>query len=121
VSAPSKLSNDCFALPAGVHWTPVSEALRLLEQRLQCCVPVEQSAVEQSDGRILAHAVIAARSHPPCANSAVDGYAFAGGLQAGAQSLQLRDGRSALKLKKLKLKLFGTHLGIKQKCQNRQN
>ena len=95
MSAPSKLSNDCFALPAGVHWTPVSEALHLLEQRLQCCVPVEQSAVEDSDGRILAHAVIAARSHPPCANSAVDGYAFAGGLQAGAQSLQLRDGRSA--------------------------
>ena len=95
MSAPSKLSNDCFALPAGVHWTPVSEALRLLEQRLQCCVSVEQCAVEASDGRILAHPVVAARSHPPCANSAVDGYAFCGGLQAGAQSLDLCEGRSA--------------------------
>jgi molybdopterin molybdotransferase len=95
VSRPSKLRNDCFALPAGVHWTPVSEALDLLEQRLQCCVPVETCAVEASDGRVLAHAVVAARSHPPCPNSAVDGYAFSGGLEAGAQSFELRQGRSA--------------------------
>lgn len=95
MSRPSKLNNDCFALPAGVHWTPVSEALHLLEQRLQCCVAVEPCAVEASDGRILAQSVIAARSHPPCPNSAVDGYALSGGLEAGAQSLELRPGRSA--------------------------
>ena len=95
MSRPSKLNNDCFALPAGVHWTPVSEALHLLEQRLQCCVAVEQCAVEASDGRILAHPVIAARSHPPCPNSAVDGYALSGGFEAGAQSLELWPGRSA--------------------------
>ncbi|MDG1240820.1 gephyrin-like molybdotransferase Glp [Planktomarina sp.] len=95
MSTLSKLRNDCFALPAGVHWTPVSEALHLLEQRLRCCVPVEQSAVEDSDGRILANAVTAVRSHPPCPNSAVDGYAFAGGLPAGAHSMELREGRSA--------------------------
>ena len=95
MSRPPKLNNDCFALPAGVHWTPVSEALGLLEQRLQCCVPVETCAVEASDGRVLAHAVVAARSHPPCPNSAVDGYAFSGGLEAGAQSFELRQGRSA--------------------------
>lgn len=95
MSTPSKLNNDCFALPSGVHWTPVSEALHLLEQRLQCCVAVEQCAVEASDGRILAHPVIAARSHPPCPNSAVDGYALSGGFEAGAQSLELRSGRSA--------------------------
>ena len=95
MSSPSKLRNDCFALPAGVHWTPVSEALDLLEQRLQCCVPVETCAAEASDGRILAHAVVAARSHPPCSNSAVDGYAFSGGLEADAQSFELRQGRSA--------------------------
>ena len=52
MSSPSKLRNDCFALPAGVHWTPVSEALDLLEQRLQCCVPVETCTVEASDGRV---------------------------------------------------------------------
>jgi len=95
VSTSSKLNNDCFALPAGVHWTPVSEALHLLEQRLQCCVAVEPCAVEASDGQILAQSVIAARSHPPCPNSAVDGYALSGGLEAGAQSLELRPGRSA--------------------------
>ena len=95
MSRPPKLNNDCFALPAGVHWTPVSEALHLLEQRLQCSVAVEPCAVETSDGRILAQSVIAARSHPPCPNSAVDGYALSGGLEAGAQSLELRPGRSA--------------------------
>ena len=95
MSRPSKLNNDCFALPAGVHWTPVSEALHLLEQRLQCSVAVEPCAVEASDGRILAQSVIAARSHPPCPTSAVDGYALSGGLEAGAQSLELRPGRSA--------------------------
>ena len=95
MSRPPKLNNDCFALPAGVHWTPVSEALHLLEQRLQCSVAVEPCAVETSDGRILAQSVIAARSHPPCPNSAVDGYALSGGLEAGAQSLELRPGRAA--------------------------
>ena len=95
MSRPSKLNNDCFALPAGVHWKPVSEALHLLEQRLQCSVAVEPCAVETSDGRILAQSVIVARSHPPCPNSAVDGYALSGGLEAGAQSLELRPGRSA--------------------------
>ena len=95
MSRPPKLNNDCFALPAGVHWTPVSEALHLLEQRLQCSVAVEPCAVETSDGRILAQSVIVARSHPPCPNSAVDGYALSGGLEAGAQSLELRPGRSA--------------------------
>ena len=49
-----KLRNDCFALPAGVHWTPVEDALALLEARLQTVVDIEDSAVDASDGRILA-------------------------------------------------------------------
>ena len=30
-----KLNNDCFALPPGVDWTPVDQALALLRERLQ--------------------------------------------------------------------------------------
>jgi molybdopterin molybdotransferase len=95
LSKAPKLRNDCFALPAGVHWTPVDEALSLLEARLQTVVRIEVCAVEACDGRILAQAVMAPRSHPPCANSAVDGYAFSGGLTLGAHCLDLKDGRSA--------------------------
>ena len=32
--APPPLRNDCFALPAGVNWTPVDDALALLRDRL---------------------------------------------------------------------------------------
>ena len=32
---PPPLRDDCFALPAGVQWTPVDEALSLLRERLQ--------------------------------------------------------------------------------------
>ena len=90
-----KLQNDCFVLPTGVHWTPVGEALALLEERLQAVVDIEVCAVEASDGRILANNVLAPRSHPPCANSAVDGYAFVGGLLEGSHCLDLQEGRSA--------------------------
>ena len=95
MSKAPKLRNDCFALPAGVHWTPVDEALSLLEARLQTVVDNEVCAVEACDGRILAQAVMAPRSHPPCANSAVDGYVFSGGLTPGAHCLDLQGGRSA--------------------------
>jgi molybdopterin molybdotransferase len=95
VTQAPKLRNDCFALPAGVHWTPVEDALALLEARLQTVVDIEDSAVDASDGRILAKAVMARRSHPPYANSAVDGYALFGGLAQGAHCFELRDGRAA--------------------------
>jgi molybdopterin molybdotransferase len=95
VTKAPKLHNDCFVLPMGVHWTPVDEALALLEARLQTVVDIEVCAVEASDGRILADTVVALRSHPPCANSAVDGYAFVGGLLEGSHCLDLQDGRSA--------------------------
>ena len=95
MSKAPKLRNDCFALPAGVHWTPVDEALSLLEARLQTVVDNEACAVEACDGRILAQAVMAPRSHPPCANSAVDGYVFSGGLTPGVHCLDLQGGRSA--------------------------
>lgn len=74
---PPPLRDDCFALPPGVDWTPVDEALARLEASLACVTGTESVQLPQADGRVLAEDVMAARSHPPRANSAVDGYGFA--------------------------------------------
>ncbi|WP_368040024.1 molybdopterin-binding protein [Ruegeria atlantica] len=93
--APPPLRNDCFALPAGVSWTPVDDALALLRQRLTVVVPVETIALPQAMGRILAEDIIAKRSNPPQPNTAVDGYGFAGAMPEGAQVMPLHPGRAA--------------------------
>lgn len=74
---PKGLKNDCFALPPGVHWTPVDEALDTLRDRLSPVVGTETVPTATSRGRVLAADHMAVRSNPPGANSAVDGYAFA--------------------------------------------
>ena len=90
------LRNDCFALPPGVNWTPVEEALERLRSRLHPVVEVEHAvSLSQINGRILASDVSAPRAHPPSNNSAVDGYAFAGPLTDVPCSLPLIEGRSA--------------------------
>lgn len=92
----SMLRNDCFALPPGVNWTPVEEALERLRSRLHPVVDVQRSVpLAQVNGRILASDVHAPRAHPPSDNSAVDGYAFAGPLTVVPSILPLVDGRSA--------------------------
>ncbi|WP_282182318.1 bifunctional molybdopterin-guanine dinucleotide biosynthesis adaptor protein MobB/molybdopterin molybdotransferase MoeA [Aliiroseovarius marinus] len=81
---PKGLKNDCFALPPGVHWTPVDEALDTLRDRLSPVVDTETVPTATARGRILSADHMAARSNPPGANSAVDGYAFAyAGLPEG--------------------------------------
>lgn len=96
VLVPPKLKNDCFALPPGVDWTPVDDALGHLERRLTAVVGAEDIAVAASVGRVLAEDQIARRSNPPAANSAVDGYGFAqAATGAGAQVLPLVPGRAA--------------------------
>ncbi|MCR8826098.1 molybdopterin-binding protein [Pseudosulfitobacter koreensis] len=92
---PPPLSNDCFALPPGVAWTPVDEALALLQERLTPVARVETCTVQQALGRVLAAPVTALRSNPPRPNTAVDGYGFAGGRDAGVHVLPLTDGRAA--------------------------
>lgn len=92
---PPPLRNDCFALPAGVDWTPVEAALELLQSRLSvvvetCTVPLANAA-----GRIVAADVIAPRSNPPQPNSAVDGYGFAGAVPDGSHVMPLAPGRAA--------------------------
>ncbi|MDP5217485.1 molybdopterin-binding protein [Ruegeria sp. 2205SS24-7] len=93
--APPPLRNDCFALPAGVSWTPVDDALALLRDRLRAVTSIEEIPVMDAMGRVLAEDCIALRSNPPQANTAVDGYGFSGGLPEGAHVLPLADGRAA--------------------------
>jgi molybdopterin molybdotransferase len=91
-----ELRNDCFALPPGVNWTPVEEALERLRSRLHPVVGVDQAVpLAQANGRILASDVTAPRAHPPSNNSAVDGYAFAGPIDQVPCTLPLVNGRSA--------------------------
>ncbi len=95
--APTKgVRNDCFALPKGVNWVPVDEALDRLRQAMNGVVGTSEIKVSDADGRILAAPVFAARSNPPAANSAIDGYGFAHRSTGdGPQELTLVNGRSA--------------------------
>ena len=88
---PPRLKNDCFALPPGVDWTPVDEALGHLRANMHPIVGQEDVPLMQASGRVLAANVVAKRAHPPLANTAVDGYGFAGGRAAGAHVLPLED------------------------------
>ncbi|MGM0585212.1 MAG: gephyrin-like molybdotransferase Glp [Pseudomonadota bacterium] len=94
---PPRLRNDCFALPPGVAWTPVDEALGRLRDRCEVVAGVEEVAVGDAAGRVLAEDLRAARANPPAANSAVDGYAFAHGSLTGTdpERLRLLEGRAA--------------------------
>ncbi|MEO1424065.1 MAG: gephyrin-like molybdotransferase Glp [Pseudomonadota bacterium] len=95
--SPPKLSNDCFALPQGVDWTPVPDALSRLRARLSPVTEVEHLPLIEAAGRVLADAPVALRSNPPQSNSAVDGYGFAFESLATAReiSLLLLEGRAA--------------------------
>ncbi len=93
--APPPLRNDCFALPAGVNWTPVDDALALLRERLAMVTPLETVPLVQASDRILSDDIYAQRSNPPQPNTAVDGYGFAGPAQGGAQVWPLQKGRAA--------------------------
>ncbi|WP_438991562.1 molybdenum cofactor synthesis domain-containing protein [Lentibacter sp.] len=93
---PPPLRDDCFALPAGVDWTPVEAALAGLRARLHTVVGQESLPLSAALGRVLAADVVAERSNPPLPNAAVDGYGFAyDALGAGDQTLPLIKGRAA--------------------------
>lgn len=93
---PPRLRNDTFAMPQGVTWIPVAEALDRLRAALHPVTGTEDLAVADAMGRVLAMPAIARRSNPPLPNSAVDGYGFAhAATGAGVQRLPLADGRSA--------------------------
>nr|WP_214650070.1 gephyrin-like molybdotransferase Glp [Palleronia pontilimi] len=94
--APPPLSNDCFALPPGVAWQPVDDALALLRERLKPVTGSETVPTGDADGRILSEDAIARRANPPAANTAVDGFGFAHAASVpGANVLPLVAGRAA--------------------------
>jgi molybdopterin molybdotransferase len=70
------LKNNCFAMPAGVEWVPVDDALGQIQKGLHPVVTSECISLELATGRVLAHPIKANRSNPPMANSAIDGYGF---------------------------------------------
>ncbi len=93
---PPPLRDDCFALPAGVDWTPVDEALDMLRARLHPVVRQTTLPLTDALGRVLAEDATAIRANPPEANTAVDGYGFAhAALAEGDQVLPLVEGRAA--------------------------
>lgn len=93
---PPKLRNDCFALPPGVDWVPLDTAIARLADRVCRLVGEEPVGVADASNRVLAEPVHAPRANPPAANSAVDGYGFAGaGLADGVVTLPLIQGRAA--------------------------
>jgi molybdopterin molybdotransferase len=90
------LKNDCFALPPGVDWTPVEEAMARLKAALVPVVgPAQTVDVQHASDRILAADVFAKRANPPATNSAVDGYGFRGPRTEGLHVLPLEAGRAA--------------------------
>ncbi len=93
---PPRLRNDCFAMPQGVTWVPVDDALARLRDALQ---PLsDRVGVHPADalGAVLAADAVAKRSNPPRANSAVDGYGFAhAATGSGVQTLPLVNGVAA--------------------------
>ncbi len=93
---PPRLRNDCFAMPQGVDWVPVDDALARLRAVLHPVTGSAHCSVIACQGRILAQTVTARRSNPPMPNSAVDGYGFAhAATGSGAQRLPLMQGRAA--------------------------
>jgi len=94
MSTTKKLKNDCFALPAGVDWTPLDDALLHLETSLSPIIETEALPINLAVGRILAGDLKAGSDSPPFSNSAVDGYAFRF-ADARGKYLDLKQGRSA--------------------------
>ncbi|MEM1384773.1 MAG: gephyrin-like molybdotransferase Glp [Pseudomonadota bacterium] len=90
-----RLKDDCFALPPGVHWTPVDEALSRLRAGMAPIVGVETVGLADAVGRILAEPAVARRDNPAATNAAVDGYAFAWDSVPEEAVLPLAEGRAA--------------------------
>lgn len=93
---PPRLKNDCFAMPQGVDWVKVDDALARLRDILVPLTEIESLPTADTRGRVLAKDCVARRSNPPAANSAVDGYGFAHAATGdGVQTLPLVEGRAA--------------------------
>jgi molybdopterin molybdotransferase len=94
---PPRLRNDCFAMPQGVDWVPVDDALSRLRDALHPLTGVETLPTAQAGGRVLAKELVARRANPPSPNAAVDGFGFAYAslVGDGPYTLPLVTGRAA--------------------------
>lgn len=93
---PPRLRDDCFAMPQGVAWMPVDDALARLRNALVPLTETQLMHPADALGAVLARDAVAQRSNPPRPNSAVDGYGFAHGATAsGVQTLPLVQGVAA--------------------------
>ena len=94
---PPRLRNDCFAMPQGVDWVPVEDALARLRAALVPITDTETLPTATAGMRVLAEDIRARRSNPPHANAAVDGYGFAHAALdgSGPYELPLLQGRAA--------------------------
>ncbi len=73
-----KLQKEKVALPRGVHWTPVNDALDQLKKNIQAIRKIEKIATKRAVGRVLGTVVRALEDNPPFTNSAIDGFGFKG-------------------------------------------
>jgi molybdopterin molybdotransferase len=71
----AQLADDCFAF--GGPLMTVGAALELIAARVPPLDGVEQAALVEAAGRVLARDLVASFDQPPHDNVAVDGYAFA--------------------------------------------
>ncbi|MEL7345227.1 MAG: molybdopterin-binding protein, partial [Pseudomonadota bacterium] len=84
------------SMPGGVDWLPVEDALDRLRSRVHPVTQTESIALSQAGGRVVASSMIAQRSNPPAANSAVDGYGLAfDTIQSAPIDVPLVAGRAA--------------------------
>ena len=90
-----RLPNDCFALPRGVSWTPVDQAIEQLKSGLSNIKGSESIPTADCVGRVLARPVRALLSNPPHTNAAVDGYGFCGPTKTKVSKLKVVPGVAA--------------------------
>ena len=84
------------SMPEGVRWTPVDEVFEALKSAIRPIEGAERLPLSEAPGRVLAEDAIARRSHPPAANSAVDGYGYAfETVDFSKGPLPLAEGRAA--------------------------
>jgi len=69
----AQLTDDCFAFSGPLM--PVADMERLIETRVAAVAEIEEVALREARGRVLAGDIVAGLSLPPFDNSAVDGFA----------------------------------------------
>lgn len=86
------MNNDCFAMPPGVKWLPVDEAIYRIQSNLEPIGKTEEITLGEASGRVLAESILACRDNPAMSNSAVDGFGFSFASLSSKNELELEEG-----------------------------